>query len=495
MKQARGEDYSSEAFSQTNPYQSQIADIAAKLELRPEAIYGAMVEENHGYRQGFLKNWLGDGWTLSHALTHDFMVADYRRAQQAGKLDRHSTWDKINPVLNDIGPFNFKLATAMRLLQNYLDTTPADSDPLELRRYAGNYPQLATDLAAGDAVPEFAGLMLAEAKRYMRAHADPEYWAQLSDAEKDALYLTYYNMGPVTIEERRPKNTLLNQGKYKPAPGLKDAAGKNHQHNATQIGQKFGHANYRTPDAPTETPPATPAPLPQTPRASPHDLVSQLDDASIILRPGATLADIVARERLRGNPITLGDLRAVNGLRAGQEWRLADDYLLLLPKREHEQLTVDDTQARLSFNPGNGSYSLSVLNDDGAESRCARRWDSALQRYIDDYEISTASGARHQRQFTVDMGYGERLNAAYQPFDCQALPVVSSNIATIGYHAASQTLSVLFRKGSRYEYYNVPRACFEAFLAATSKGQYLNFWIKGIYPYARIGPSPYRRPN
>jgi len=226
MKQARGEDYSSEAFSQTNPYQSQIADIAAKLELRPEAIYGAMVEENHGYRQGFLKNWLGDGWTLSHALTHDFMVADYRRAQQAGKLDRHSTWDKINPVLNDIGPFNFKLATAMRLLQNYLDTTPADSDPLELRRYAGNYPQLATDLAAGDAVPEFAGLMLAEAKRYMRAHADPEYWAQLSDAEKDALYLTYYNMGPVTIEERRPKNTLLNQGKYKPAPGLKDAAGK-----------------------------------------------------------------------------------------------------------------------------------------------------------------------------------------------------------------------------------------------------------------------------
>jgi hypothetical protein len=92
----------------------------------------------------------------------------------------------------------------------------------------------------------------------------------------------------------------------------------------------------------------------------------------------------------------------------------------------------------------------------------------------------------------VNAGYGARFSAAYQPVACQRIAVESSNIASIGYAGANRTLSVLFLNGGLYEYYNVPRACFDAFLSAPSKGRFLHEFVKGAYPYARIGASPWR---
>jgi hypothetical protein len=61
----------------------------------------------------------------------------------------------------------------------------------------------------------------------------------------------------------------------------------------------------------------------------------------------------------------------------------------------------------------------------------------------------------------------------------------SSNIARFRYSAETQVLTVEFRNGGRYEYYDVPNATFEGMTRATSKGQYLAQSIKGAYRYAR----------
>lgn len=70
--------------------------------------------------------------------------------------------------------------------------------------------------------------------------------------------------------------------------------------------------------------------------------------------------------------------------------------------------------------------------------------------------------------------------------DMNMIPVSSSNIARIGYDQATQILMVEFLKGSLYQYFDVPLAVYEGFIAAESKGKYLATQIKGIYRYARV---------
>jgi hypothetical protein len=55
------------------------------------------------------------------------------------------------------------------------------------------------------------------------------------------------------------------------------------------------------------------------------------------------------------------------------------------------------------------------------------------------------------------------------------IPVRSTSIASIGYLPASRELEVEFREsGDVYRYFNVPGEEYEAFMAAESKGTYLN---------------------
>ena len=71
----------------------------------------------------------------------------------------------------------------------------------------------------------------------------------------------------------------------------------------------------------------------------------------------------------------------------------------------------------------------------------------------------------------------------------EMIPVVSSQLAMIGYDPEVQTLAVAFPKGrssvgSVYLYFGVPKTCFDAFLAAESKGTYFGENIKGHDPKA-----------
>jgi len=66
------------------------------------------------------------------------------------------------------------------------------------------------------------------------------------------------------------------------------------------------------------------------------------------------------------------------------------------------------------------------------------------------------------------------------------IPVVSSNVASIGYDENSYTLEVQFRGGGIYQYFNVPPQVFEEFINADSKGKFFHKEIKGIYEYSSV---------
>lgn len=57
--------------------------------------------------------------------------------------------------------------------------------------------------------------------------------------------------------------------------------------------------------------------------------------------------------------------------------------------------------------------------------------------------------------------------------------VRSSAIARIEW--SNGTLSIWFHESGRYDYFNVPKHVYDAFLAAPSKGEYFNAYIKDRY--------------
>lgn len=65
-------------------------------------------------------------------------------------------------------------------------------------------------------------------------------------------------------------------------------------------------------------------------------------------------------------------------------------------------------------------------------------------------------------------------------------PVTSSNIASIGYDADSQTLEVEFLNGGVYQYFDVPQHIYDGIMNADSHGQYLAQNIKGAYRYSKV---------
>lgn len=65
--------------------------------------------------------------------------------------------------------------------------------------------------------------------------------------------------------------------------------------------------------------------------------------------------------------------------------------------------------------------------------------------------------------------------------------VSSSNIISVGYDEATQTLEVEFQSGSFYQYYNVSQNIYDELMKAPSKGQFLSYQIKNVFPYSRTG--------
>lgn len=66
-------------------------------------------------------------------------------------------------------------------------------------------------------------------------------------------------------------------------------------------------------------------------------------------------------------------------------------------------------------------------------------------------------------------------------------PVASSNVASIGYDAQTETLEVEFHNGTIYQYFNVPQGLYDQLCNASSKGVFLNTYIRNAFAYSRVG--------
>lgn len=66
------------------------------------------------------------------------------------------------------------------------------------------------------------------------------------------------------------------------------------------------------------------------------------------------------------------------------------------------------------------------------------------------------------------------------------VPVISSNISSIGYDPASAVLEVEFSNGAVYQYFDVPEHLYQGLMSASSHGGFLNDYIKYNYRYQRV---------
>lgn len=67
------------------------------------------------------------------------------------------------------------------------------------------------------------------------------------------------------------------------------------------------------------------------------------------------------------------------------------------------------------------------------------------------------------------------------------LPVISSNLDSVGYDAMSKTLYVRFHSGKSYSYSNVPESVYRGLMEASSKGRYFAANIRDSYQYTPLG--------
>lgn len=67
------------------------------------------------------------------------------------------------------------------------------------------------------------------------------------------------------------------------------------------------------------------------------------------------------------------------------------------------------------------------------------------------------------------------------------IPVVSSNLRSVGYDETSGTLEVEFHGGRIYQYFDVPASIYHGLMAADSHGTYLDLCVKKAgYRYLRV---------
>ena len=68
----------------------------------------------------------------------------------------------------------------------------------------------------------------------------------------------------------------------------------------------------------------------------------------------------------------------------------------------------------------------------------------------------------------------------------QHQPVTSSDIASVGFDEASQTLEIAFHATGRYRYFSVPKTVFDSLLATPSPGKFFLQNIKGKFAWEKV---------
>jgi hypothetical protein len=68
----------------------------------------------------------------------------------------------------------------------------------------------------------------------------------------------------------------------------------------------------------------------------------------------------------------------------------------------------------------------------------------------------------------------------------ERIPVASSNLSSIGYDSASQTLEIEFKDGNIYQYFDVPNSQHLQLMDSGSIGTFFSANIRNSYRYARL---------
>jgi len=117
------------------------------------------------------------------------------------------------------------------------------------------------------------------------------------------------------------------------------------------------------------------------------------------------------------------------------------------------------------------------------DPKVSEHW--SMPRIEEDYERVAASWRSQNPRWAANRP--QRDNLTDEEIKSMERELVSSsNIASIGYDAAAETLEVEFLDGSVYQYYNVPQALYQQFMEAGSKGKFLHANIRNAYAYSRV---------
>jgi len=95
---------------------------------------------------------------------------------------------------------------------------------------------------------------------------------------------------------------------------------------------------------------------------------------------------------------------------------------------------------------------------------------------------------RLKRQGLCPLPMWNRCAAAGSTEAMKRQRVQSSSLSEVGYEPKKHVLEVRFRNGGLYRYYEVPRAVYQALMAAESLGAFMNQAIRGHYRYEEVGP-------
>ena len=113
----------------------------------------------------------------------------------------------------------------------------------------------------------------------------------------------------------------------------------------------------------------------------------------------------------------------------------------------------------------------------------ARQWRK--ERVREGYERVAASWRAQDPRWTATRPKRNSL-AKEEVQAMERESVASSTILSVGYDPASETLEVEFKSGGTYQYYNVPQAVHQQFMASDSKGKFHHVYIKNSYPCSRV---------
>lgn len=245
------QEYHDEALNWVKEQKTTIANAASVIGISAGAIAGIMAEESHNYFDFPEKHWATDRYAQyddelpyiprSHAYwvkAHDSFESDKKPGIPNQLAD---------PIYIDIGYGNFRIGKAIDLIKQY-----ADSDwgrELGLDQYKDDYPKLVADMIDGSSglTEKLYGLYLKEAEDWFKAnnaYKESGGWDQLPVEFRDALLVSFVNVGQAKMIENMEKNLKQHNGRYEPQPMLGTAGGIDHLRHSAELGKIVGLGDY-----------------------------------------------------------------------------------------------------------------------------------------------------------------------------------------------------------------------------------------------------------